>query len=341
MTNQPGALEPGPRIEVRADESQFWTLMRGVRMKMRTMAAAAALALAAGGGAVAAATAASAATTGPLQATVYANGDSTAQWSGYGDPVLKAGTAPGTSAQVDLSGAYAGQQAPTMEPSFNASSSGAGDPRWVIELHNGCYVFGYPNEPGYTSANDWSVNPGGQQGVSYATAIAAAKACGSDNWVTSAFIVDDAGYNGHTVTLTNVEYDNQYLPNPDTVTGYSGLKLGDAGSGKTDGTAVVLWTSDGTPDQIWTVEPDGAVVNGAAGTGMCLDDPGFGGQGTAVDMYQCVQNGQSNEQWYVSGSHLVNAANGLCLNDAGYGARGTQQILWACGNYANENYTQP
>lgn len=133
---------------------------------------------------------------------LYANGDSLATCQS-GNPVLDAGSGA-SSAQVDVVNPPAA--APSAEPSFTASSSGGGDPRWVIEFHNGEYIFGYPYN---AAATRWSVNPGGAQNVSYSTAVSDAEAGGLDNWVTAAFIVDDAGFPGHAVTLTGVQYNAQ------------------------------------------------------------------------------------------------------------------------------------
>lgn len=313
-------------------------------MTAKLLAASAALMVAVGGGAVAAATAASAESagnTGLLQAALYANGNGSAVWNGDGDPVLNAGNTAGDSAQVDLSGGYAGQQAPAKEPSFTADHYRRGDPRWVIKLHNGCFVTGYPGEGVSSNPHDaWALD-GGNSYTTYRKAISEAQNCGGDNSVTAAFIIDDGGYAGTPVTLMDVQYDNQYLPSPTTLTGYDGKALGDYGSRQSNNAKVDLYSPNSAPAQQWTVEPDGAVLNGAAGTGMCLDDPAWGGQGTRVDMFQCVQNGRANERWYLGGGHLVNEANGLCLKDPGGAkANGTQQILWACGNHANENYNQ-
>jgi hypothetical protein len=147
----------------------------------------------------------------PLSVALYHNGDSKATWDASGNPVLTAGTDAGTSAQVQIKNVH-GTQLPTTEPSFTASASGGGDPRWVIELHNGQYLFGYPYQP---AATRWSVNPGGNQNTDYATAVAAAEAGGSDNYITAAFIVDDQGGNSlGAVTLTGVQYNGETLAAP-------------------------------------------------------------------------------------------------------------------------------
>jgi Putative Ig domain len=160
-------------------------------------------------GAGAAVAGAASASTSPLRVTLYSNGDSSASFNSTGQPVLEAGTDSGTSAQIQVDSPPA--TAPASSPTFTSTpASSAGDPRWVIEFHNGCYLFGDG-----TAAN-WDVEPGGAQAVSYATALADAEACGTDDSVTSAFIVLDAGDPGVPVTFSAVQYNGQTL-SPGTV----------------------------------------------------------------------------------------------------------------------------
>ena len=146
---------------------------------------------------------ASAAAAPQLSVTLAAGTSSTAVFDSNGNVILTAGTDAGTAAYVDVNG-ESGQQAPASAPTFTSSpAQSAGDPRWVVEFHNGCYLFGDG------TADHWAVNPGGAQDVSYATALADAKACGQDNWVTAAFIVADAGNHGIAYHLTNIQYNGQ------------------------------------------------------------------------------------------------------------------------------------
>jgi Putative Ig domain len=173
----------------------------------KTIVAGAAVAAILGGSgvALAASTAANASTSAaPLQVTLVANGDSTAVFNSTGEPVLTAGTDSGTSAQIQVNSPSA--TAPATAPTFTSSpASSAGDPRWVVEFHNGCSLFGYGTSSG------WSVNPGGPQSVDYATALSDAEACGADDNVTAAFIVVDAGDPGVPTSFSAVQYGGQTL----------------------------------------------------------------------------------------------------------------------------------
>jgi hypothetical protein len=93
---------------------------------------------------------------------------------------------------------------------MTASSASAGDPRWVIEFHNGDYLFGQlPNGTTSQSTLAWSLEPAGKAQASWAAALTAVGAGGGDNQITAAFIVDDAGYAGTAVTVSNITYNGE------------------------------------------------------------------------------------------------------------------------------------
>ncbi|MGH3206548.1 MAG: hypothetical protein ACRDNO_02170 [Trebonia sp.] len=93
---------------------------------------------------------------------------------------------------------------------MTASTASAGDPRWVIEFHNGDYLFGQlPNGTTPQSTLTWSLEPAGTAESSWAAALAAADAGGADNQVTAAFIVDDAGYAGTAVNVSGITYNGE------------------------------------------------------------------------------------------------------------------------------------
>lgn len=166
-----------------------------------------AVALTAGGLSMGFAPLAHAATTIGANANAYGSG-STAAWNTSGTAVtLDPSKASGASAQVDLvkPPAPSAAEAPTL----TASSASVGDPRWVIEFHNGDSLFGeLPNGTAPQSALTWSLGPASTP-ESWAAALAAVDAGGADNQVTSAFIVDDTGYAGTAVTVSNITYNGE------------------------------------------------------------------------------------------------------------------------------------
>lgn len=118
---------------------------------------------------------------------------------------LDSGHGTGGSAQVQL--IHPGTA--TTAPTFTASTEFAGNPRWVIEFHNGDYLFGYPPAGANESTLSWTLEPGGKAEPDYATALKDAQAGGSDDSVTAAFIVLDTGNPDQTVSLTSVTYDGR------------------------------------------------------------------------------------------------------------------------------------
>jgi len=207
-------------------------------------------ALATAGTAVFAGSAGAAASQGANGVTYGTGGSPQASYNSANSSwTLETPTSTGASAQVDL--VRPAQPVAADQPSFSASNYSAGDPRWVIEFHNGCYLFGTPTGPNSTDFT-WAVNPGGAQSVDWATALAWAQSCGTDDQVTAAFIVDDTGSGGVPTTLTNVTYNGEpVVPASSTTTvstvgeisnGNSGKCLDVTGGAFTDGTTLQQWT---------------------------------------------------------------------------------------------------
>jgi chitinase len=64
-------------------------------------------------------------------------------------------------------------------------------------------------------------------------------------------------------------------------------------AGTTNGTTVDLYTCNGTGAQTWQPQSDGALLNPESG--KCLDDTGYGGSGTQVQIWSCT--GNANQDW--------------------------------------------
>ena len=75
--------------------------------------------------------------------------------------------------------------------------------------------------------------------------------------------------------------------------GVLGLCLDVAGAGTANGTLVDLYTCNGTGAQQWQAQSNGELVNPESG--KCLDDTGFGGSGTQVQIWACTDG--ANQQW--------------------------------------------
>jgi chitinase len=64
-------------------------------------------------------------------------------------------------------------------------------------------------------------------------------------------------------------------------------------AGTTNGTTVDLYPCNGTGAQSWVHESNGELMN--TNSGKCLDDTGYGGSGTQVQIWTCDDT--SNQQW--------------------------------------------
>ena len=63
--------------------------------------------------------------------------------------------------------------------------------------------------------------------------------------------------------------------------------------GTANGTLVDLYTCNGTGAQVWQPQSNGELLNPQSG--KCLDDTGFGGAGTQVQIWSCADT--ANQQW--------------------------------------------
>ena len=66
-------------------------------------------------------------------------------------------------------------------------------------------------------------------------------------------------------------------------------------AGTANGTLVDLYTCNGTAAQVWQPQSNGELLN--PNSGKCLDDTGFGGSGTQVQIWACADS--SNQQWNI------------------------------------------
>jgi hypothetical protein len=77
-------------------------------------------------------------------------------------------------------------------------------------------------------------------------------------------------------------------------------------AGTANGTAVNLYDCNGTAAQVWVPQSNGELVN--PNSGKCLDDTGFGGSGTQVQIWACADS--ANQQWALpSGTPTGNTPN--------------------------------
>jgi hypothetical protein len=109
--------------------------------------------------------------------------------------------------------------------------------------------------------------------------------------------------NGSNAQTWNIESDNSVQ--------VLGMCLDVNGAGTANGTTVDLYTCNGTGAQQWVPQSNGELVN--TNSGKCLDDTGFGGSGTQVQIWACADS--SNQQWTLpSGSSSGGGGGGNTPN---------------------------
>ncbi|WP_214107945.1 ricin-type beta-trefoil lectin domain protein [Acrocarpospora catenulata] len=119
------------------------------------------------------------------------------------------------------------------------------------------------------------------------------------------------------------------------ITGLAGKCIDVAGANSADGTAVQLYTCNGTAAQQWTRPGDGTL----RAFGKCLDLVNLGtANGTQAQLWTCT--GGANQQWtYTSGRDLVNPAANKCLDVTGNTSTdGTRLQIWTCTGAANQKW---
>ncbi|MDI5966547.1 glycoside hydrolase family 3 C-terminal domain-containing protein [Streptantibioticus silvisoli] len=117
--------------------------------------------------------------------------------------------------------------------------------------------------------------------------------------------------------------------------GYQGLCLDVTSDSNVDGSAVAVYSCNGTNGQQWSEQTNGAIH----ADGKCLDVVSGGtANGALVDLYTC--NGTGAQVWQPqSDGALLNPQSGKCLDDTGQSTtNGTQTQIWSCTGSANQSW---
>ena len=104
-----------------------------------------------------------------------------------------------------------------------------------------------------------------------------------------------ANFNPIQVYTCNGTNAQQWTVNSNGTLTVLGNCLDVAGAGTANGTLVDLYPCNGTGAQSWVHQSNGELVN--TNSGKCLDDTGFGGSGTQVQIWACADS--ANQQWNV------------------------------------------
>jgi beta-glucanase (GH16 family) len=117
--------------------------------------------------------------------------------------------------------------------------------------------------------------------------------------------------------------------------GYGGKCVDVSGANTANGTAIQLWTCNGTNAQNWS-----HVGNTLQALGKCMDVTSAGtANGTKVQLWDC--NGTGAQAWTVGpNNELINSNSGRCLDATGpSSADGTRLQIWDCAGSANQQWT--
>ncbi|MCT2585337.1 RICIN domain-containing protein [Actinophytocola sp. S1-96] len=121
------------------------------------------------------------------------------------------------------------------------------------------------------------------------------------------------------------------------ITGIGGKCVDVASSNTADGTAIQLWTCNGTGAQRWTVA--GETLRAL---GKCMDVRFSGtANGTPVQLWGC--NGTGAQVWQrTADGQLRNPQSGRCLDaSGGASADGTRLVIWDCAASTSQRWQLP
>jgi chitinase len=120
------------------------------------------------------------------------------------------------------------------------------------------------------------------------------------------------------------------------ITGIAGKCVDVAGANSANGTAVQLYTCNGTGAQTWTVGSDIRAL------GKCLDVAGAGtANGTLVQLWDCNGSGAQGWQAQPNGT-LRNTGSGRCLDAVNRASTdGTRLQIWDCSGGTNQVWQLP
>ncbi|WP_440104605.1 ricin-type beta-trefoil lectin domain protein [Streptosporangium sp. H16] len=157
------------------------------------------------------------------------------------------------------------------------------------------------------------------------------------NWGGQSFVYSLPARTTATFTWSGTPSGNPGDPGGGAITGLAGKCMDVAGASSADGTAVQLYSCNGTAAQQWTRPGDGTLRV----LGKCLDVVDNGtANGSRLQLWSCF--GSPNQQWTYNPTtrDLVNPAANKCVDVTGNtSADGTRLQLWECTGGANQKWT--
>jgi GH25 family lysozyme M1 (1,4-beta-N-acetylmuramidase) len=160
---------------------------------------------------------------------------------------------------------------------------------------------------------------------------------------------DQDVFNGSLNSLETTVAADSGTPPGGAVQGYYSLCLDNFRQSTANGNKIDLFTCNGSVAQHWTMEAAPASNGRYTGwlensNGKCLNDAGYGGVGSQVILWDCVNT--ANETWtYWPLYREYSVSYGghtYCLDDPGYSITpGVPQNVWTCPDTVNEWYALP
>jgi glucosylceramidase len=211
------------------------------------------------------------------------------------------------------------------------------------------YVLGHLSkfvQPGAVRIDSTGYGQGGIENVAFrnpdgSIALVAVNSGGTQNFQVS-YGGSSFGYNLPAGSMATFTWPGTTTTPPPAgrtgpIVGYGGKCVDAAGGNSANGTAVQLYTCNGSVAQQWTVGTDGTL----RAFGKCLDVKDVGtANGTRVQIWDCA--GGSNQRWTASNRELVAANSGRCLDATNVSsADGTPLQIWDCTAAANQLWTLP
>jgi hypothetical protein len=135
----------------------------------------------------------------------------------------------------------------------------------------------------------------------------------------------EVGYDLDTPTVVKAKYRGA-----GPILGSSGKCIDDAGASTNDGTAIQIWTCNGTNAQSWSWNSNDGTLRVF---GKCVDVTAGGtANGAQLQLWDC--NGTGSQQWrWRQQSRIVNPQSGRCLDVTGNDTSdGTRLQLWDCND---------
>jgi hypothetical protein len=199
---------------------------------------------------------------------------------------------------------------------FSVSEGQVGTSTWQAAYdHNLSIIFdlamggGYPDGVCNCTAPSGSTTSGGTMSVAYVAAYQTSSGGGGTPPPTGAtgpitgyegLCLDDrsastADFNPVQVYTCNGTGAQSWTVESNNTLEVLGGCLDVAGAGTANGTLVDYYPCNGTGAQSWVHESNGELEN--TNSGKCLDDTGYGGSGTQVQIWTCDDT--SNQQWNI------------------------------------------